>query len=270
MDTEDLIGPTSLPRDLSMIAGTTGEAQVLRRAGYRNVLAGGLPFVYVKPQGVQRNEHVLLAFLAHSAESERHDVSHAPYLDYLASLRNSFEAIYVSVFALDSSENLRSAIMRRGLRVLNGANPLDRNSMIRTRRALEYCGHVSANTMGSPIAYALAAGCRATLCSPIYRYDPDVLAKSIHGFTKDYVARMEHVHSETYLRAKFPELFADNPARGYHNPAVGSTFIGSGQELDPGEILAATGWTFDRQVNGYLSGAARRSFRHLRSILRYG
>lgn len=266
METEDLIGPHALPRDLSFVMGSTRQVETLWRAGYRKVVAGGLPFIYVDPQHVQRNNDTLLAFLAHSAESERHEVAHAPYLDYLASLRDKFEAIYVSVFALDSTEVLRSEIARRGLRVLNGANPLDRNSMLRTRRALEYVGHVSANTMGSPVAYALAAGCKTSLWSPVYRYDPTVLSKSVHGFSRAYVERMAHVHSESYLRCRYPELFRE-AGDGYQDQMRGSSMVGAEHKLDEDAIRRVTGWTVQAQVKGYLAGAARRSLRHARLLL---
>lgn len=263
---EDLIGPRPLGRDLSIVVGSTRQAQLLQGHGYQNVIAGGVPYIYVPPQEVQRNRNALLAFIGHSAESERFEVFHAEYLDYLASMNRDFEDIYVSVFALDSSEKLRSEITRRGLRVLNGANPIDKNSMLRTRRALEYVGHVSTNTMGSHIAYALAAGCRTSVWCPTYKYDYSVLANSIHGFSRSYVERMEYVHSDPYLRKTFPLLFDTHTAAGHADEAAGLEMVGARHQLRRQQVLDALGWTLPAQFRGFAAGAARRARRHFRAF----
>ncbi|HEX7887942.1 MAG TPA: hypothetical protein VF522_01175 [Ramlibacter sp.] len=267
---EDLLGPRNMPRDLSIVVGSSQQVDMMRAAGYTNVLAGGVPLIYVPAQHVRRRPDTLLAFLAHSAEAERFDVLHGDYLDHLASIRHHFERVYVSVFALDRNDKLNAEITRRGLFVLDGANPADRNSMRRTRRCLEYFGHVSTNTMGSHVAYALAAGCRTSIWSPIFRYDYDVLAKSAHGLSRDYVDRMSLVHDEPYLRNRFPGLFDTPPLSGYLDPALGSELLGARHLLTPDEVMQAAGWTMGVQLSGYLAGAVRRSHRQLRSLFAPG
>ena len=259
-----------MPRDLSIVVGSLRQVEVMRAAGYTNVLAGGVPSIYVPAQHVQRNPDTLLAFLAHSAEAERFDVLHGDYLDYLASIRHHFERVCVSVFALDRNDKLSAEITRRGLYVLNGANPADRNSMRRTRRCLEYFGHVSTNTMGSHVAYALAAGCRTSIWSPVFRYDYDVLAKSAHGLSRDYVDRMSHVHHEAYVRNRFPELFDRPPTSGHLDPSSGSELLGMRHLLTPHEVMQAAGWTMGAQLSGYMAGGVRRSYRGLRSLFAPG
>lgn len=266
VEIEDLLGPRQVPRGLSVVVGSPRQALVLEAAGYTRVVIGGVPFIYVPVQQVARQPGTLLAFLAHSAEAERFDVLHRDYLDYLASIRNEFEEVYVSVFALDRSEKLLAEITRRGLRVLDGANPSDRHSMRRTRRALEYFEHVSTNTMGSQVGYALAAGCRTSIWSPIYRYDYGILANSAHGLSRSYVERTAHVHSEEYLRMRFPELFDAPPTSGHLNPGLGSELLGVRYRLTPTQVMEAAGWTASAQFSGYLMGAARRSYRQVRSL----
>ncbi len=112
---EDLIGPKGHPRNYSILVGSNIEEEVLRNNRYFNVHAGGLPFSYVLNQYVKRNEHALLAFISHSAEVERMNVIDSQYLDYLETLRNKFENIYVSIYSLDKSDNIEREILRRRL-----------------------------------------------------------------------------------------------------------------------------------------------------------
>jgi hypothetical protein len=142
--------------------------------------------------------------------------------------------------------------------------------MRRTRRCLEYFGHVSTNTMGSHVAYALAAGCRTSVWSPVFTYDPDVLAKSAHGLSRDYVDRISHVYNESYLRRHFPDLFDRAPTAGYLDPALGSELLGVRHRLTPAQVMQATGWTTGGQMSGYVAGAFRRTYRQLRSVFALG
>jgi hypothetical protein len=253
---EDLIGPRGHPYDYSLIVGSETEGLILRASGYRNIHVGGLPFSYVPNQKVIRNEHILLAFIAHSAENERMHVIDARYLDFLESQRNQFENIYVSMYSLDRSGRLIDEVVKRGLTPFAGANPNDRNSLVRMRRALEYCANVSSNTFGSHISYALSCDCRVSLFVPMYKYDTVKYKDS--GFPKDYADRIEYVTSEAYLRDRWPYLFDLKITDGYRNLDEGCVYIGCHHRLDRRQLRAALGWTVGGQVAGYTSGAIRR------------
>lgn len=262
---EDLLGPRALPHGTPVIVASGPHKEMLEREGYRHVHAGGTPFAYVPTQGVRRREGTILAYIAHSAEVERMNVLDLNYLDYLSSLTGRF-SVWVSVFSLDESEALKNEITRRGLVPVAGANPQDRNSMIRTRRILELVEHVSTNTFGSHIAYALAAGCRVSVFSPTYQYDVSQYLHPGNGFAPSYAERLRLVHSEPYLRENFPMLFAENVTDGYADTELGLEYIGAAQILPAEQLRKVLGWTVERQIAGYSRGAVRRMRRFVKAF----
>lgn len=266
LESEDIVGPRAIPRGTSIIVASASQKIALDRSGYNKTTIGGLPFAYIDPQNIDRNQHAMLAFIAHSAEAEKFDVIDRVYLDYLESVKNNFDSIYVSVFALDHSDNLSKEICRRGLKLLRGANPADKMSLIRTRRMLEYFKYVSTNTMGSHVAYALSVACCVSVFSPLHKYDSSALLGTVHGFDKRYAERMEYIYSEIYAKNKFPSLFNDNPLLGYSDEALGLTMIGAAYRLNVNNIIDVLGWRMPDQLNGYMNGAIRRSFRLINSL----
>lgn len=266
LEPEDLLGPRGVHPTTSIIVGSKAQQERLKACGYHNVLLGGLPFAYVGSQGIQRSSSSLLAFIGHSAEAERMDVADSKYLDYLESIRHDFENVYVSVFSIDHGESLTRQIKRRGLAPFLGANPADKYSMLRTRRALEFCEHVSTNTFGSHIAYALAVGCRVSVFSPTYRYDVSKYLNTIHEYDPSYAERMDHVYSEAYLRQKYGMLFDRQPLDGFAAQELGMQYVGNAHKLPAEKLRAALGWTLGDQIKGYALGGIRRMGRMAASV----
>lgn len=266
MKIEDIIGNKNYSKNISIIVSSQLEKLKLLHAGYTNVKKGGLPFAYVKDQGVQRNSHAMLAFIGHSSESENLDVIDLNYLDYLESQREKFEEIYVSIYSLDRKKSLINQITKRRLIPHTGANPFDRRSLVRTRIALEYCEHVSTNTFGSHVAYALAAGCRTAVFAPCYKYDTSKFLGTVHSYSDEYVERMEHYTSESYLRSRWNFLFDRISDEGYYNKDLGLEWIGEKYKLSNNKLKIAVGWNLGAQITGYIHGAIRRINRNLKKI----
>ncbi len=261
MKVEDFIGAKGTDRNSSIVVGSLTELEVFAKEGYTNVSVGGLPFAYLSDQQTPRCEHSLLAFIGKSAEGERFDVLDTNYLDFLASQAGAFENIYVSIATFDQSERIIREISRRSLTPVAGASPTDKRSLLRTRIALEHCKYVSSNTFGSHIAYALSAGCRVSIFTPTYKYNTKVWLHSLHGYSKTYADRIEYVHSEPYLRKKWPLLFRDIPRNGYCDISEGLRYIGSNNRLNSREIIKVLGWNLSGQLRGYTSGGLRRAYR---------
>ena len=172
MEARDIIGPFSNPTDVPVVVGTEAQYKTVM-SEYPNLKAviGGVPYIYYPNFIVEKQKHVLLAFLAHSAEEEKHDVFDAQYLDYLSSIKDSWEKIFVSVYYLDVTPVLVNEIERRGLKVLVGANPADQFSMYKTKLMFSLADSVHSNVMGSHVAYALAENCKVSLFDDLYTYD---------------------------------------------------------------------------------------------------
>ena len=258
MEARDIIGPFSNPTDVPVVVGTEAQYKTVM-SEYPNLKAviGGVPYIYCPNFIVEKQKHVLLAFLAHSAEGEKHDVVDAQYLDYLSSIKDSWEKIFVSVYYLDVTPVLVNEIERRGLKVLVGANPADQFSMYRTKLMFSLADSVHSNVMGSHIAYALAENCKVSLFDDLYTYDPLTRLKTEPNFNIRDANKDNYVHSKEYLVKIFPQLFCD-PTQAIRNQSMGRKFLGEQNILNNSELIDAIGWNARDQLEGYFKGIKNR------------
>jgi hypothetical protein len=248
-----------MPRNATIIVRNLNEKSALQQAGFIDVRIGGLPFAYIKNQNVERNYYSLIAFPAHSAESEKISKSMDEYFDYLYSLNQNFDEIYVSIHYLDLNGPIHQSALRRGLKVIPGARPDDANSLIRMRLIFESFQHVTSNIIGSHVLYALYAGCNFSFSGPIFKYDESIFLSrgNPNGHSKNYVNRLIEVHSENYIKNKFIKYFHDNPKDGVKDINFAAVEIGEANVMSDEEIVDALGWSIFGQMRGYYKGARR-------------
>lgn len=260
--TVESLAMQKLPRDVAVVVRDEVERDVLLEAGFLNVHIGGLPFAYVPPQHRSRNTVSLLAVPPHSAEAERVSSGQREYLDYLESLKDDFEGIYVCIFHLDLEGSMHRAVLERGMQVVQGARPDDASSLKRVRALFEAFEHVTSNCMGSHFVYALHSGARFSFSGPMFVYDEEVMMSggNPHGHSKERVRRLLEIQSPEYLGSRFGDFFVDHPQRGTVDAHLGATEIGARHVLPPDNIRNILGWT----VRGHLTGYTRGVFRRLR------
>ena len=264
MDARDIIGTLSTLSntiDHAVIVGSKAQQKIVI-SEYPNVktVIGGVPHIYCPNFTAKKQKHVLLAFLAHSVEDENHDVVDAQYLDYLSSIKDSWEKIFVSVYYLDVTPVLVNEIERRGLKVLVGANPNDQFSMYRTKLMFSLADSVNSNVMGSHIAYALAENCKVSLYDDLYTYDKLTRLQTQPDFNTSDANKDSYVHSKEYLVKIFPQLFCD-PAKAVRNKSLGQDCLGKQATLSNSELIGAIGWGASDQLQGYLKGAKNRGLK---------
>ena len=259
----ELLSCHKLPKNTSIIVANEAEKNALNSYGFNNVKSGGIPFAYINQQHGSRNENNLLAFPPHTAEIEKFSTDHKEYFDYLESLKNDFEDIYVSIYYLDINTPMHYAALNRGLKVVQGANPSDANGLIRVRSILDSFKYVTSNTMGSHMLYALYSGCNFSLSGPFYAFDESVFLSNgnPHKHSKSYVDEMLKVVSEGYVKKVFPEFFHHHPTMGVQDIDFAIDAIGERFTLKPYEIKNALGWSLSGQVKGYTKGFQRRLIR---------
>jgi len=260
---EDIMGPKDIlsnyivPKDIAIIVATDNQKQVILNHGYNNSLfVGGLPYAYCPDLDIPKCQNVLLAILPHSAESQHYDVFDKHYLDYLYDIKDDWESIFVSIFYLDENERLISEIERRGLKVVIGANPNDRYSMLRTQLMFTLADAVNSNTMGSHIAYALASNCKVSLVDDLYTFDHSINMRANPHLTKEDVDKFLFVNSSEYLKDHFKYLFVD-PALGERNKKLGQEYIGWENMLENTVLKHAIGWNFKQQLSFFYRRTSR-------------
>ena len=252
LDIDDIVGPVQYRNDLSIVVATEAQKKTCRDHGYKNVYIGGLPINYTEEFSVKRNEDVLVAYISHSSEGQEEDVLDINYLDFLSSLRNKYETIYVSVFGLDISKSIVNEISRRGLKVYEGAHPEETYSMERTKAMMMYAGKISANTMDSSVAYALNFGCKVSIFEDLHPFNPSNLLKS--GWDKRHIQRYEHIYSYKYLKERFPKLF--KPLDECEcDVGLGQLLCGSNYKMLPATVKDVIGWTPKAQFINFSKSA---------------
>jgi hypothetical protein len=266
MEARHIIGPFSNANDETVVVGNEAQYKTVM-SEYPNLKAviGGVPYIYCPNFIVEKQKHVLLAFLAHTAEGEKYDVVDAQYLDYLSSIKDSWEKIFVSVYYLDVTPVLVNEIERRGLKVLVGANPADKFSMYKTKLMFSLADSVHSNVMGSHVAYALAENCKVSLFDDLYTYDKLTSLQKQPDFNKRDANKDSYFHSKQYLVNIFPQLFCD-PTQAIRNQSMGREYLGEQNILSRSELKDAIGWNFLQQLNGFSTGFYRRAKRKLSDI----
>lgn len=259
---------SKINRNVPIVLRNKTELQALKYDGFSNVHIGGLPFAYVGKQHRSRNPHALLAFPPHSSEAERVDDQQSEYLDYLISLQEDFDGIYISIFGLDWGGALHQAAERRGLKVVFGALPDDANSLRRTRSLLDAFSFVTSNTMGSHFVYASSVGCQFSFCGPQYRYSAEVLMGSGNprNHTQKKVDRLVEIQSKTYLHSRFGKFYVDHPSMGIEDSAFGQTEIGLEDMLSIEQIRNILGFSLYGQFRGHTRGVKNRILRGIRRV----
>ena len=261
--TAESLAVATLSRNVPIVLRNKTELQSLKREGYSDVHIGGLPFSYVNKQHASRNSDALLAFPPHSSEAQRLDDQQSEYLDFLTTLRTDFNGIYICIFGLDWGGPLHQAAKRRGLKVVQGAQPSDANSLHRVRSLLDAFSFVTSNSMGSHFVYALCAGCRFSFAGPQYRYTPEVLmgGKNSRKHSSRRVERLMEIKSPTYLRARFGKFYVDHPSMGIEDSAFGRSEVGLENMLSIEQIRRILGLSFYGQFRGCMRGAENRFLR---------
>jgi hypothetical protein len=258
----ELLGCRGLGRKTRVVVRSDSERIAMLNGGFTDIVVGGLPFAYLPNLEIKRNSDWLLVIPAHSAGSEVVRSGHEDYLDFIYSLSNQFENISVCIHHLDVGREIEKQARRRGLSVIYGARPNDRNSLHRIKYLFSLFEYITSNTMGSHMVYALSSGAKFSFCGPFYEYDPDVFlcSKNILGHSRDYVSKVLSMQSETYVRVKFPNFFKDSPRSGVIDTDWARLQLASSLLSDK-DLIYALGWTVVDQISGYTKGVYHRAKR---------
>lgn len=257
--TPELMACANLPRGLTMVVSQENELLALKAAGFTDIRLGGLPFAYVQHQQTHSQANSLLAFPPHSSEAGRMTTDQGSYLDYLESIKDDFESVYISMHYLDMNGSLHKEALVRGLNVVPGARPDDANSLLRTRYTLDSFSHVTSNVMGSHMIYALYAGCKFSFCGPIHSYDESMFRAA--GYRS--VDLLVRIYSYAYNHQRFNKYFVKHPRLGLVDKDFAAYSIGERFIMQSQTIEDALGWTAIGQIKGYAAGAGRRFIRSI-------
>lgn len=257
-------------RHKTHVVADPSQRAVLLKEGFTDVRAGGLPFAYTTKSAYERIPGSLLVMPPHSSEVDKLKNSQTAYLDYVESIKASFELVVVCVFHSDLTPEFEADLRRRGLHYLLGARPDDANALQRMRAIFEAFEFVTTNTMGSHIAYAMLCGCRTSIAGPAYAYKQEDFESLNNPENAAYLKRLLHYYSRDYLAREYPGLITNSPAEGVSNVDLGRRAVGAAHLLDDREIIDALSWRTWSQIIGYLDAGRLRMRKAVRPSQRRG
>ena len=141
------------------------EANLLRRHGYKNVRAIGLPIVYApRCKEVVRRPGSLLVMPAHSGDDSTSEWKLEEYAEDIARIRHGFSEVWICIHPSCWEHGYWvEAFKKRGFPLVQGALYTDRNALERLYRLLSSFEYVTTNGTGSHIAYAAYFGAKVSI-----------------------------------------------------------------------------------------------------------
>jgi FkbM family methyltransferase len=135
--------------------------------GYRHVHAIGLPIVYLEKPRIERRPGSLLVMPAHSLPESREEWDADAYAAYVRSIAHRFSEVWLCVHKSCATKgNWVPAFAGLGIRVVEGAEERDHNSLLRMATLFSRFEFVSSNAHGSHLVYASYFGCKASVAGP--------------------------------------------------------------------------------------------------------
>lgn len=242
------------------------EENLLRRHGYTNAKAIGLPIVYVPDQPVVRRPGSLLVMPSHSSDDTTSACPFDEYADEIARIRSSFSEVWICIHPSCWEHGYWvHEFKARGFPLVQGALYTDRNALQRLCRLFSTFEYVTTNTIGSHVAYAAYLGAKISIYGPFAE-----IKKSDYINVPEFLPMMEHwewARAETTVRQYYPELFC-HPAEAEQRIDWGRYEVGSDQKATPSQLRSYFGWTVGSRLARGARGAARTVSDKARECLR--
>ena len=229
-------------RDAHYWVTTDRQAAFLRRSGFPNARAIGLPLAYVPQPAVSREKGSLLVMPAHSLPAHDRAWATSDYVSAICALTPFFERVCVCVNGHDWDRgNWVDDFRGAGFEVIRGAG--DASSLLRVADLFSRFEYVTTNGFGSLIAYASAFGAKASFSGPFSEITPESL-KNVPFFidNPELMAVEARCSEESYCRQLFPDFFR-HPADAKERVEWGLTEIGRPYRASPEELKHLFGWS---------------------------
>lgn len=252
--------PITDPRELTfwgkpnerILVTTEVQAEILRKFGYHQVYAAGLPFIYANANSMERKANSLLVMPSHSSAYNEQFVNQEKYVKSILNLKSDYDYIVFCLHGCCVEKRYWIPTLEQyEIPWIIGASTNDYNALTRINCIFQNFESMTSNVMGSHIAYASASGCRVSIAGdyaspkaeeyrndPWYQKYPEILKKHLSLF------------QEEEIKKRFFQFFQE-PKESTTHVEWGEQMIGRRYQrtaLDLSEIL---GWSTHHQIQGY-------------------
>ena len=150
------------------------QVEFLKNCGFKNVYSIGAPVVYLRDLKIRRVPNSLLVVPMHSLPDTKEDWSREGkfYAEFIRIHLNRFEKVTICIHPSCLKKGFWTDEFRDiGVDFVEGADPSDRNSLLRMQSLFSQYEFVTTNGHGSQVAYASYFGAKVSVCGPKPAWD---------------------------------------------------------------------------------------------------
>ncbi|HEX2861388.1 MAG TPA: hypothetical protein VHN79_07095 [Lacunisphaera sp.] len=215
------------------------EAELMRRSGYKQVRAIGMPILYAPEPQVERAPGSLLVVPTHSLTGDNHaDRSlFGRYADSIKALIGHFQKITVCIHPNCRRNGLWiKEFSVPNIEIVYGAETGDANALLRMRSLFAQFEFVTTNEWGSHVAYALAFGTRVSIAGQPIAGDPALYARDLMWQNNAAMMATAFSPEVAAARRKFLERLYVPTTEGCADITFGRWLVGADNRVSPDEM----------------------------------
>lgn len=189
--------------------------------GVKNVIAVGLPIIYVDSQNISRRPNSVLIMPAHSLSYVNIEPGMMELINQALVIRESGTYICFCIHPDCIKHGKTIPLLNKyNLDWFAGASPTDINSLQRMRNIFEYFEVVGSNTIGSHFIYSQLFGAKFFFTDLYFEYKSEWFSKDpVLGTKEGLLVYITQQSSYAVIKAKYPKYF-----QGYKNAHLDKLF----------------------------------------------
>lgn len=210
----------------------------LRKNGYSNTYAIGLPVVYLKQRKIERLKNSLLVMPGHSLDYTTHNHwKFDKYVEEIEQISKYFKYIYICVHPSCLKHGYWAPhFQAKGYKIIEGIDLYDRNSLYRLQYLMSTFEYVTTNSFGSHIAYAAYFGAKVSIYGSYAEYlEEDFSNDPFYLVNPDLLPKVLYLTSYQKVKKELNELFVE-PQEAIIRQSWGEYEVGLENKKKPSEI----------------------------------
>jgi len=222
------------------------QQEYLQSQEYSDVVAIGLPIVYVDKPKVERISGSLLVMPIHSLSDTQERWNDEEYAQYIESIAHNFNKIVLCVHSSCYKKgNWIKAFQKRSIPAVIGADPEDGNTYERLATLFSRFEFVTTNAVGSHIAYAAYFGAKPSVAGPKPYFEKrDYERLTFYKNAPEVLNIVAEWNADNRYKKIFPFLFVE-PHIGVNAQKWAEQQLGEQNKKSPNELKHLFGWSLE-------------------------
>ncbi|MCK9409414.1 MAG: hypothetical protein M0R68_09810 [Bacteroidetes bacterium] len=244
------------------------QQEYLQSQGYSDVIAIGLPILYVNKPNVERFPGSLLVMPVHSLSDTDEHWNDEEYAQYIESIAHKFTQVVLCVHSSCYKKgNWIKAFKKRNIPALIGADPDDENTHERLAVLFSRFEFVTSNAVGSHIAYAACFGAKPSVAGPRPRFvKKDYVNTTFYKNAPEVLDIVEEWNAVDMHKRIFPFLFVE-PFDAKDVTSWAERQLGLPEKKSPNELKHLLGWSIQYRIQKQVKILIRKTKSIIKSFL---